>query len=1132
MRIRDAKRTKRFQLELLEARALLAADVYISEFAAVNETLLVDEDGEYSDWIELYNAGPDDANLAGWYLTDDAEDLRKWSFPSQALPAGEFLVVYASSKDRAEAGSQLHTNFRLKSEGEYLGLTREAGPDSTVEASVYSPAYPEQFTDISYGVEQTGDAPLLAGGLAYFTEPTPNEPNHSMGLQAILGDEIRFDREAGFYSEPFLLTLGAQTTGTTIRYTLDGSEPTTDNGIDYSEPIAVSTTTTIRARAFQSESQPSHVETRTFLFLEDIVDQRRSTTIAAGFPSSSNINGQLIDYGMDPDIVNDNTWGPQLQAALTQIPSLSVVMHVDDLMDSRTGIFVNAQNQGDRWERPASLELLHPDGTDGFQVNAGIRVRGGYSRRDDNPKHSFRFLFREEYGDAKLNYPLFGDEGVDEFDKIDLRTAQNYSWSFNGSSTNTFLRDVFSRDMQREMGHPYTRSRFYHLYLNGQYWGLFQTQERSEARYAASNLGGNREDWDIVKNSDSLTVEATDGNLDAYNRLADFFYQDGGLSDANMADYMKAQGMNPDGTRNPDYERLLDIENLIDYMVITYYTGDKDGPGSRFTTPRVNNYYAIYNRANPDGWKFMEHDSEHTFDVGDINMVQPYAAGGAQRRYFNPHWAHQQLADTNTEYRVRFADRVAELFSHDGLLSSENVNSMIDTRAAEIDMAIIAESARWGDAKRGNPRTKSDWVSAVSQMKSFTTDRRAQVIDQLRQVEWYPNLEAPEFLVDGIPQNGGELAADKRLTIAAAVAPVNFDRRLIGAVRAWKYLDDGTDQGTAWRAPDFDDSVWETGRAPLGYGDNGERTVLNYGPDASDKYVTTYFRKEFTLTNPGDYSRLKVRVARDDGAIVYLNGVEIARSNMPDGPVDYQTGAAGVASGGNETAFFEFELDANQLVTGRNVVAAEVHQVKNGNQVTSSDIGFDLELWAGQAVDPTNLSVYYTTDGSDPRLPGGELAQSATKYDPDGLELRQTSNLSARARSLEGEWGPILRAEFIVDPGSILGDLDGDSQLTANDIDLLAAAIARGDNDMQFDLDGANGLNILDFDYLITSVFETELGDADLDRDVDFADFLIVSANFGKQDTGWARGNFDFASQGTTFADFLVLSANFGRQPE
>ncbi len=171
------------------------------------------------------------------------------------------------------------------------------------------------------------------------------------------------------------------------------------------------------------------------------------------------------------------------------IPSISIVTDSANLWDPTTGIYVNATQDGQDWERPASVELINPDGTTGFQINAGLRIRGGYSRNDFNPKHAFRLFFNDDY-DGSLDYPLFGDEGVDSFKKVDLRTAQNYSWSSEGDSRMTFLRDIFSRDTMRDLGEPYTRGRDYFLYLNGQFWGIYQTEERPDADYAASYFGG------------------------------------------------------------------------------------------------------------------------------------------------------------------------------------------------------------------------------------------------------------------------------------------------------------------------------------------------------------------------------------------------------------------------------------------------------------------------------------------------------------------------------------------------------------------------------------------------------------------------------------------------------------------
>jgi len=160
----------------------------------------------------------------------------------------------------------------------------------------------------------------------------------------------------------------------------------------------------------------------------------------------------------------------------------------------------------------------------------------------------------------------------------------------------------------------------------------------------------------------------------------------------------------------------------------------------------------------------------------------------------------------------------------------------------------------------------------------------------------------------------------------------------------WKYLDDGTDQGTAWRSPGFDDSAWASGTAELGYGDGDEATVVSCGPSAplcnSNNHITTYFRHSFEVVDTLAYNRMKVRGLRDDGAVVYLNGTEVFRSNMPDGTIGYDTPALSSVGGADETVFHEQGMTPGLLVNGTNVLAAEIHQVAPA----SSDISFHLKL--------------------------------------------------------------------------------------------------------------------------------------------------------------------------------------------
>lgn len=158
----------------------------------------------------------------------------------------------------------------------------------------------------------------------------------------------------------------------------------------------------------------------------------------------------------------------------------------------------------------------------------------------------------------------------------------------------------------------------------------------------------------------------------------------------------------------------------------------------------------------------------------------------------------------------------------------------------------------------------------------------------------------------------------------------------------WSYLDDGSDQGTAWIAPAFDDSLWASGPAHLGYGDGDEATGVSFGSDPGNKQITTYFRHSFVVANPAAYTKLRVRVLRDDGAVVYLNGVEMLRDNMPAGVITSSTIASASQSGSDEDVFQIYDLAPGDLAIGTNVLAVEVHQVSG----TSSDVSFDLDLLA------------------------------------------------------------------------------------------------------------------------------------------------------------------------------------------
>lgn len=830
---------------------------------------------------------------------------------------------------------------------------------------------------------------LLSESPSYFATPTPGALNRDPVLGVL--QRVAIDLPAGFYETSQVVTLAAPDPIAQVVYTTDGSEPSATNGTLYQSPIAVDSTTTLRAIAVADGYISLPSVTRTYLFLDDVLTQSNDGTPPPGWPSTW--GGNVVDYGIDPDVINAEG-AAQVKEALLALPTLSVTTDLDNLFDPAIGIYANAQQDGRDWERPASAEWLNPDGSKGFQVNAGLRIRGGFSRSNNNPKHALKLFFRGSYGDSVLDYPVHGDQGVSEFKKLDLRTAQNYSWSFSGDGSNNFIAEVMARYNQRDLGQPYTRSTWIHVYLNGQYWGMYQTQERAEANYAASYFGGDAANYDVLKPERGAYQNiATDGNFDAYRLLWDqaIARAPDGITPAfvDQAAYMRAQGKNLDGTDNLSYPVLLDVDNLIAYMLETLRGGNLDAPISNFLgNVRPNNYFAIRDRTGREGFRFFQHDAEHTMRNVNENRNGPWNAATYESGtdYFNPQWLHQQLM-ANEEYRLRFADTVQDAFFNNGPLSDSALIAKVDTEVAKIQTAVIAESARWGDSKRGTnpPYTQADFLNAIAGLRNnYLPNRNPIVLNQFRNTTLalkdelgeyslfvpaplFPSIDAPSFLVDGAAQHGGQITtsstlrfnspdglvyyttdgSDPRLVgggidpAALVYDPQQIDQTLVASGQDWNYWDLGSQPPANWTATGFDDSQWGSGPSQLGYGDGDEATVVSFGSDSQQKHITTYFRKEFNANlSGGSFISATIRVRRDDGVAVYLNGVEVVRDNLPGGPLTSTTLASSVVGGVNESQWFEFTINPDLLQNGVNVIAAEVHQVSG----TSSDITFDAEV--------------------------------------------------------------------------------------------------------------------------------------------------------------------------------------------
>lgn len=591
---------------------------------------------------------------------------------------------------------------------------------------------------------------------------------------------ITFDHNSGFYESSFSTTLTSPYSDATIVYTLDGSNPQESataitGGTTATITIDPNNTTNraatpavlLRASVIRPGYKASKPETRTYIY----IDRVKTQSYPGGDWPNYDVNGQIIDLDVDQAVSMGSQYSSQFIEAMLDVPTISLVTDNANLFDPAIGIYVNADQHGKEWERECSVELLQPDGSEGFNVNAGLRIRGGWSRHDDFAKHSFRLFFRSEYGNSKLEFPLFGDEGVDEFDKIDLRTAQNYAWH-KGDSKNTMVREVFSRDSQRDMEQPYTRSRYYHLYINGMYWGLFQTQERSEARFAADYFGDKAEDYDVVKavteeGGYSHYVGVTDGNLNTWQQV----YTKTNQGFENNTKYFALEGKNALGQPLRNSEVLVDIDNLIDYMITIFYAGNFDAPTSTFgSNQNVNNFYAIKNRNDKSkGFIFFNHDAEHslfsepaTVGIGIEEDRVNITMGIDGFSEFHPQWLHKELSE-NAEYRMRFADRAYKHFTNGGVFTEDKALERFNKRAEQIDMAIIGESARWGNEWL----TKDNaWIPELNKVRyDFFPVRTDIVWGQLLEANLISTIGAPKFEENGSRIDEAILHIDGETTI-------------------------------------------------------------------------------------------------------------------------------------------------------------------------------------------------------------------------------------------------------------------------------------------------------------------------------------------------------------------------------
>ncbi len=564
--------------------------------------------------------------------------------------------------------------------------------------------------------------------------PSPTSTN----AEAVIAvDAPVFDVTRGFYTKPQLVTITSTTPGVFIRYTTNGSLPTTTVGTLYSGPVTISRTSPLRAIAYTFNAVTSKITTHTYIFVDDVITQSSSRTQSVyGLPS--NWKGVAPDYGMDSRVTSLHK--ASVRDDLKTIPSLSVVMETNDLFGPN-GIYSNPTNSGVLWERATSLELIdpdHPNGSKDFQIDCGIRIQGGAFRRFGlTKKKSFRVLFKGIYGATKLDYPLFGPDATQEFDTLVFRMNSNdgYQW---GNRTNVqYARDAFGRRTQLDMSSPASRGRFMHLYLNGVYWGLYNVVERPDASFGKNYFGANKAEWDGV-NAGSPT---NSGSLWSWNNLMNIVKTISSAPNeaARTAAFMTAQGLNPDGTANASKADFIDIDNYIDYLLVNYYCGNSDWPHRNYYHGRERDLLdplPLNGSRSSTGTHFFSWDAEWIMFLGSINDPTGNVKGVGEP------YGHLR---NSKEFRVRFGDRVQRALFNGGALTTQRCKDRYADITKDHRSILIPELARWGD-QHGTLRTIQNWTTEYDHIQnSWLSVRTPALVNILRNAGLFPTLNAPAF---------------------------------------------------------------------------------------------------------------------------------------------------------------------------------------------------------------------------------------------------------------------------------------------------------------------------------------------------------------------------------------------------
>lgn len=870
--------------------------IVINEICSANGDVVYDPQFyNFSGWVELYNAGESSIDIGDYYLSDTDEEY-KWKIPTgTTLAAKAYLIIWC---DKQNTG--LHTNFSLDSDGEMVVLA------NTSQVLIDKIVFPKQYTNVSYGRLTDGSS-----SIGYMTKPTYSaQNNNATGTERL--DNPAASVSSGRYISSQSVALSHTNANATIRYTTDGSEPMETSTI-YTTPLSITSTTTLKAKAFATGFIPSKSEVKTYFINEH----------AFTLP--------VISISTNPTYLWDNTIGIYVEGT-----------------NGVTGKCSTAPvNWNQDWDRHAVLEYFDATGNKQFDQGVEIRIAGNCTRR--YAQKSIVIAADDKYGKNNLEEKLFPNKTATKYHSFIYRNSGN---DFNV----TLFRDALMQHIaQSGLDVDYLDYQPTIFYLNGQYWGIQNIREKADAEYIETNYNVNEDDIDFIENKNT----ALNGSYTAFNTY---------LQTLKLLDRSTTEAFTHIDTN-------IDVQEYINYLTTELYICNTDWP---------NNNQKYWRQVSTNGkfrWILWDTDFGLGLFQGRSYATHPtlqYITSTNEADFGVPVWSteHIRYVLDNPEFKNRFIKTLTGVMNT--IFGSSNFNQALTAFQNRIKDEVPFHKTKWG----GNI---TEWNTELDKTKIFIRERQRYMSQHMADffdlgetvtlsIKANPTL-ATSFELNGVKSNtsfdGGVYFKGLDYNIKAQ-SPEGFvfnhwkitkqastTLTLIKISDTWKYFDLGSLPAANWATSAYDDATWSTGKGQFGYGDLDEKTVVSYGGDVNNKFTTTYFRKS-VLIDAATIAKLdliKAAVNFDDGAVVYVNGTEVFRNNLPTGIISYSTLAT--KNFPTENEFIEFTFNKNLLVEGNNSIAVEVHQ----SAVTNTDLSFDFQLLSnklGAITESTDASMELT----------------------------------------------------------------------------------------------------------------------------------------------------------------------------